>query len=426
MNAKFLSIAAVFSSFAGLPACISERDATDAQVIDTDTDAVPADTDMDTDTTDVPTTSTDADSDGRVDGIGSDEIVPHGDYIDIAKRRLPTTNLDEIYFVGRGLGTDDDYCSTQVIVEELDDEFVRVTVPAYVADNGYLFGNIRRMPNGECVDSGEQSYWGSLDDLYGQDPAICPNPDDEYRKGILVNFNADGEVVNPMDCTAAIGDNDPGNDDEDDDDVAGVPDDEDTDTNSDDDGDGLSNDEEEEAGTNPDDSDSDNDGHTDGDEVDDGTDPLDSEDPDDGGDTDDEDSDSDTDADSGATIAVEVTTDSSWCSGTWELWAWNETSWKGNWPGLSSTEYIATGSSSMLEGSLADSKGGDLVWIQGECLGEGAWIAENVEGTPGEHVSSIVLGGDTYTVSYSTTDDDPSSGTCNKRSSAYDMVCKLN
>lgn len=167
---------------------------------------------------------TDLDEDGRTDGIGSDEVVPHGDYIDIAKRRLPTTNLDELYYVGRGLGTDDDYCSTQVIVAELDAEFVRVTVPAYVAENGYLFGNVRRMPDGECVDSGEQSYWGSLDDLYGQDPAICPNPEDEYRKGILVNFTADGEVINPMDCTAAIGDNDPGNDDEDDDDTAGTSD----------------------------------------------------------------------------------------------------------------------------------------------------------------------------------------------------------
>lgn len=212
-----------------LTGCIDERDPADVNA-DSGTDGGTdgggsSDTDGgDTDGgSSTPDTDTDLDNDGRPDGIGSDEIVPHGDYIDIAKRRLPTTNLDELYYVGRGLGTDDDYCSTQVIVAELDAEFVRVTVPAYVAENGYLFGNVRRMPDGECVDSGEQSYWGSLDDLYGQDPAICPNPEDEYRKGILVNF-VNGEVVNPMDCTAAIGDNDPGNDNEDDGDTAGTSD----------------------------------------------------------------------------------------------------------------------------------------------------------------------------------------------------------
>lgn len=208
---------------------------------------------------------TDLDNDGRIDGIGTDEVVPYGDGIYISKRRLPTTNLEDLFFVGRGLSGEEDWCSDQVVVQNHNADFVFVLVPAYVADNGYLFGNVRWMPDGECVDSGEQKYWGSLDDLYGQDPAICPNPEDEYRKGILVNFDGDGKVVNPMDCTAAIGDNDSGNDDGDDDDIAGVPDD-DTDTDSgDSDDDGDSGDD---GGTDTDSGDSGDDGDSDTDSGD--------------------------------------------------------------------------------------------------------------------------------------------------------------
>jgi hypothetical protein len=335
-----------------------------------DTGAGGDDSGDDSGTTGPSSSTSDLDNDGIIDT--ADKVVPYGDFVYLDQGLV--ASLTNTFLVGYGLGGSEgeyDWCSENLPIERYDDqsdwpsgvrsEKVRFFFPDAV---DIFFGNTRTFSPGECDLStdGGLDEWGELTALSGHDSAVCPNPLDGNRLGLYLMKDEEG-VFAPG-CQ----------------------------------GFGLDPDE------NPD---SDNDGTSDVDE--------------------DTSSDTDTGTHSGSdsgsgSLTVEVTKDSSWCSDsgeTWELWIFNQSDWVGNWPGLSSPDYIATGGSNTLSGSI-NAQSGDLLWVFGQCS-DGSYIATGGS----EHYSSIVIGGDTATLNYSTTDDTPPAGECNKRSTADEPVCQV-
>jgi hypothetical protein len=121
------------------------------------------------------------------------------------------------------------------------------------------------------------------------------------------------------------------------------------------------------------------------------------------------------------TVTLEVTRDSSF-SGTWTLWGWNSSAWAGHWPGMGGGGTCDSGTDTT-QSCQIQVQDDDIVWINGE-RGAGVWIVENYFGTVTERIDTLRINGRVYSIS-TARNDSPAAGTCTVKTTAYDLVCRV-